>query len=200
MTIDFFKKHAWQRGEVDWHFLVIFDKEPGIEEFAEKYKQPLDHPGLHTPIPAEWLHMTILRVGPITEISDEQMDKVCQLIQEQSRGLIMPELSLNSPWSWSGSVCVHVDPEDEIKKLYGITASACNQILDYETDTPEKFIPHVTLAYPKDTEDDAEIVRQIEQSQIEPFTFKPTELCLVKQTQTPPYYQWEVVKRLRLLS
>lgn len=198
MAIDFFKKHAWGPGEIDWHFLVIFDKEPGIKDFAEKYKQTLDHPGLHTPIPAEWLHMTVLRVGPTTKISDEQMDKVCELIKEQTRELDLPELSLNSPWSWSGSVCLHVNPEEEVKKLYEITANACDQILDYKTDKPAEFIPHVTLAYPKDTDDDEGIAKQVAQSRVEPFAFKPIELCLVKQTQTPPYYRWEVVRRLSL--
>ncbi len=200
MATDFFKKHPWGVGQIDWHFLVIFDKQPQIKELAEAYKPLLQHPGLYPPIPAQWLHATLLRVGSIEIISEESMEEVAQLIQKRSRDLTVPELTLDSPWVWSGSVCLSVNPGEPMKNLFKIIEAATTEVLKDKAPTPEKFVPHVTLAYPRDTNDDEGIEKQLKQAQVDPMKFVPTELCLVKQRQTPPYYQWEVITRIPLSS
>lgn len=141
--------------------------------------------------------MTILRVGDDKRISREQMEQVCQSIQEQIKGISLSQLTLEQPWVWSGSVCIRVTPEDQIKKLFTITAEACDAVFTEPVERPDPFIPHVTLAYPKDTDDEAGIAEQLKRKQVKPFTFAPTEICLVRQRQTPPHYQWEVIKRLK---
>lgn len=186
MAVDFFKKHAWKPNEVDWHFLVIFDKEPGITKLAEDYTPLLKHPGLYNPIPAKWLHMTVLRVGDDKQISEDQMEQVCQRIEQQIKEVSLPTTTLEQPWVWSGSVCLKVTPEEQVQKLFAITAEACDTMLDQPVERPHPFIPHVTLAYPKDTDDETGIAEQLQQEQVEPFRFRPTEMCLVRQRQHRP--------------
>jgi len=198
MAVDFFKKHAWEPNEVDWHFLIIFDRQPQIEGLAKAYQPLLLHPGLHPAIPAQWLHLTLLRVGSVDVISEVEMNTVCQKIQQNVADLVIPELALGSPWVWSGSVCLRATPEASLKALFETIVTATTEVLGDKASKTEPFTPHVTLAYPKDTNDEAGIEKQLKQGSVEPMTFQPTELCLVKQRQTPPYYQWEVKRRIPL--
>lgn len=198
MAINFFKKHAWQPGEVDWHYLILFENQPKVNSMARQYIPLLNHEGLHSPIPLEWLHLTILRVGSVVDINEEEMKKVNSQIYKEAKGIVTKSVEVGPAWLWSGSVCLHVTPEEELKKLHSIVFSATHNVLKNKAPKPDKFIPHITLAYPKDTYAENEMRKQLQRKWIEPASFKPSELCLVKQQQTPPYYQWNIEHRIKL--
>ena len=200
MAVDFFKKYKWKPGEVDWHFLILFDNDPQVTELAKSYHELLQHPGLYPPIPMPWLHATLLRVGPTDIISEEDMRQVSTLLTSKIDKLVIPPVTLGSPWVWSGSVCLSMTPEEPLKELFNVINEAKKEVLQDRAPAARDFIPHVTLAYPRDTDDEDGISRQLLSKKVAPVSFQPTELCLVKQRQTSPYYQWEVVSRLSLRS
>lgn len=73
MSTDHFQKHNYQAGKVDWNFNLIFDDQPQVAAMVSQYAKPLDQPGLYPPVPAKWLHATILRVGTTDEYTKAEM-------------------------------------------------------------------------------------------------------------------------------
>jgi hypothetical protein len=66
-------------------------------------------------------------------------------------------------------------------------------VLGERAPKPTAFIPHVTLAYGRDYQQELEIHRQLSAHWIEPVPFHISSLSLVKERQTIPFYRWQVV-------
>ncbi len=73
MAQDHFERHNHYDGVVDWNFNVVYQQEPSIVAMAQAYEPLLERPELYEPIPTEWLHATILRVGALEDYTEEEM-------------------------------------------------------------------------------------------------------------------------------
>jgi hypothetical protein len=82
MAQDHFERHNHHDGIIDWNFNVVFDMQPSIIEMAKAYQPYLQKPELYDPIPYEWLHATILRVGTIEQYSEAEMLQVAVKVQD----------------------------------------------------------------------------------------------------------------------
>src|SRR5215469_3311030 len=104
MARDHFLTTSWEPGETDWHFLFRFSNQHHLRAVAERYAQVYHHAGLHPPVPFQWLHMTIVRVGKIKNITVEEMSTVVELLRPTLAMTVLPEFRLGPWWLWTGSV------------------------------------------------------------------------------------------------
>ena len=81
MAVDHFEKRNLLPGQIDWNFNLIFAGDQAIAKMASEYKAALTHPGLYTPVPPEWLHTTILRIGTTDEFTEAEMIAVAENVQ-----------------------------------------------------------------------------------------------------------------------
>jgi 2'-5' RNA ligase len=144
--------------------------------------------------------MTIMRLGPTDWFPSPQMAQLTENLERTLREQPSLRLTLGPCWSWSGSVCAHVAPEEAVSPLYEAIAKTVDSCLGDRIRKNERFIPHVTLAYPRDSRRDNEIRRVLYSTWIDPVEFSVDEVVLVKQQQTPPFYRWEVAHRFLLGS
>src|SRR6516165_1247113 len=124
MADDHFKTNLWTPGEVDWHFLITLHDQIHMHSIVEHYAQLYRHPGLYPPVPFEWLHMTIVRIGSITTITHEAMTDVVDRLRPTLARMKLPELLLGPWWLWTGSVVLHVTPEEPITRLFNAVMTA----------------------------------------------------------------------------
>jgi hypothetical protein len=92
MAEDHFKTNIWEPNEADWHFLIKLNNQSQIRNMVKRYAKIYEHPGLYPPIPFKWLHMTILRVGSITNIPDQEMNDVIEQLSPALEKIHLPEL------------------------------------------------------------------------------------------------------------
>jgi 2'-5' RNA ligase len=197
MSQDHFEKHAYQKGKIDWNFNVTYNDQPAVAAMAEAYKSVIQHPGLYPPIPPQWLHATILRVGTTDEYTEAEMLAVAEKIQEEVTRITFLKFSFDSWWLWDGNVCFHLSPDDEFKKLYDVVISALESVVGPERTTKSPhgtFIAHTSLAYAKTHNREDEIHAQLAASRVEPAQFNVTHIPLIKQWPISGHYEWEVVK------
>ncbi|HEX5744208.1 MAG TPA: 2'-5' RNA ligase family protein, partial [Candidatus Saccharimonadales bacterium] len=195
MAIDHFgKRYAFQKGHTDWNFNIMFDGQPQVAKMAAAYAGAIDHPGLYPPIPAERLHMTVLRVGFTTEYTDAEMAAVTGLLRPKLAGMEMPELVLGPWWIWGGPV-LHVTPEGPLIKVFDAILKSIEEIVGKKrTPKPQRFIPHVTLAYCKDYDDEIGLHASLSKTDVEPARFRADKLSMIKQWPSLPVYKWDVVE------
>lgn len=197
MANDFFEAHKWGHlEEVRWHFLILFDEQQQVHDMVEEYSSGLNHPGLHPRIPNQWLHITILAVGPIENISDKEMEEVVKLLRPKLASIDSPKLEVGPVWVSNGLPIAHVTPEEPVTEIFDVVKSATEKVLGDKLIKPEKFTPHMTLAYCRETNEVNQIRKQLHQKWIDPVQFTPKKLSLVKQRQVPPQYEWEIVSEL----
>lgn len=120
MAQDHFEKHSYQRGKIDWNFNITFADQPEVAALAKAYAPIIRHPGLYDPIPPEWLHATILRVGTTEEYTEAEMLAVAQKVQDELAKMSFPEFAFDSWWLWGGGVALHISPDDAFGKLYEV--------------------------------------------------------------------------------
>jgi 2'-5' RNA ligase len=199
MAIDHFQRHFRKKGQVDWNFNLVFDDQPAVAKMAQEYAKAVKHPGLYEPIPEQWLHSTILRVGLIDDYTDAEMLAVSAKLQKSLEQLSLPEFAFDSWWLWSGGVVLHISPGDEFSKLYDHVIKALELVVGAErvSYSPHgRFIPHMGLVYPKTYNKEHEIHKQLVEHPVRPVKFRVTNLSLIRQWPTGGHYEWEIVRNI----
>jgi len=201
MAIDHFERHFRKKNQIDWNFNLVFDGQPAVAEMAREYAKIIRHPGLYDPIPVEWLHATILRVGLTDDYTEAEMLAVAAKLQESLAALTLPEFYFDSWWLWSGGVVLHISPDDEFSKLYDCVIEALEQVVGTErtTHSPHgRFIAHMGLAYPKTHNKEYEIHEQLVAHPVKPAKFRAVSMPLIRQWPTNGHYEWEVVEDIKI--
>jgi 2'-5' RNA ligase len=199
MVEDHFLKHYYRSNRVDWNFNILFDDQPSVGQMAECYKSSISHPGLYPPIPARWLHATILRVGLLEDFSEAEMLAVTDILKVSLARLELPVFTFESWWIWDGSPVLHISPGNQFMKIYDHVVAALQQTIGKDrTNRPSygDFIPHMSLAYTRAQDAEGEIYDQLAAHPIAPASFQVSNLALIKQWPTGDHYEWEVIRRI----
>ena len=199
MAIDHFDKYRFQQNRIDWNFNILFNDQPQVAELASKYEPLLEHPGLHKPVPGEWLHATVLRVGFLEEFTEAEMLETATLLEQKITEIKMPELMLGQWWLWGGNPVLHITPDDQLQQLFRALIAALTEIVGKER-LPEKlqFIPHITLAYSKTYDDEIGLYKRLQDNPIPGVLVRAQRLSLIKQWIEDDYYRWDIVKEIPL--
>ena len=199
MAQDHFQKHDTFQGKVDWNFNLIFDDQPQVAELTKEFGQLIDHPGLYPPVPTKWLHATVLRAGVVSEFTEEEMLAVVMLLKSSLSEVEFPEFMLGHWWLWGGNVVLHIAPEDPLQKLFSLVVKTMESVVGKDRmPTPDKFIPHITLAYCRAYNEELEVYKQLSAKLIRPVSFKVTSMPLIKQSAVYGHYEWEVIDNIPL--
>jgi 2'-5' RNA ligase len=199
MAIDHFEKHFYQKDRVDWNFNVLFDGQPDVARMAEEYAPVLDNPGLYKPIPSQWLHSTILRVGFVEDYTENEMLEVADKLQEQLANLKLPEFFFDSWWLWGGSVVLHISPDSEFNKIYKAVIGSLREVVGEARTTKsphESFIAHTALVYSKTYSEEKEVHDKLLANPIKPASFNATSISLIKQWPIDGHYEWDVIRNI----
>ena len=197
MAKDHFETHYYQKGHVDWNFNVLFSDQPDVERMVQEYRPIVSRPGLYDPIPAKWLHSTILRVGLTDDFTEEEMLKVVDILAPKLASLTLPEFVFDSWWLWGGNVVLHISPSDQYNTIYDAIIESMQQVVGNERTLKSphgNFIPHVALAYSKDHHDEIEINHQLSNHPVVPASFNVTSVSLIRQWPTDGHYEWDIVR------
>lgn len=197
MATDHFKKHSYQKGSIDWNFNILFDDQPQVGKAAKKFAQALDHPGLHAPIPVQWLHMTILRVGYTTDYTDAEMAEVAKRLAPKLEAMNMPELVFGSWIIFGGTPNLIAAPWDKLEAVFAAVMDTMKEVAGAKRcPSPERFIPHMALAYGGDYDTETKLVQRLWEAKFKLAPFRANKLSMIKQQQAPPYYRWDVIEEI----
>lgn len=199
MALDHFEKHSYQKGKTDWNFNIVFNDGPQVAQMAQEYAKLLTHPGLYPPIPSQWLHATVLRIGTTDKYTAPEIIQVAEKLEPQLAKLSLPEFLLGPWWIWSGNPVLHITPEAPLVELFNLTLATVEEVVGRKrAPRPSRFIPHVTLAYSRAYNGEKEVHNQLSSQHIRSTAFKANKLYLVKQKPTDSYYTWKVIKVLKI--
>jgi len=148
---DFFSRvmnrhHAWPAGRRDlhWHFL------PSPEEAAAltgPYREVVSTPGLN-PVPAQWLHVTVLHAGPQADTSEAELDEVVARVRAAAAEVEPFELTLYPPSVGTVALECAARPGAAARRLWELTAAATSEVMgDRFALIPAAYYPHASLAY-----------------------------------------------------
>ncbi len=197
MAQDHFERHNHYDGVVDWNFNVVYNDHPSVVAMARAYAPLLKRPELYDPIPPQWLHATILRVGTVDDYTEAEMLAVAEKVQTGAANLVLPEFHFGDLVMVRGNICFRVEPESALEKLYDIVTDSLESVVGPERATKSpygRFIAHTSLAYTRSQNHEAEIEAALNAAHIDPAEFRITSMPLIRQRPTNGHYEWEIVR------
>lgn len=197
MAQDHFERHNHYEGVVDWNFNVTFRDQPSIAVMADAYRPFLTRPDLYDPIPTEWLHATILRVGTVDQFTTEEMLAVSDEVQNRLNTINLPEFHLGACKILFGNICFPIEPEAALEQLYTVVTESLEEVVGPERATKSpygRFIAHTSFVYSKARSTEQETADIIAAAHIPAASFKISHMPLIKQKPINGHYEWEVVK------
>lgn len=195
MAVNHFKKWGFQTNRVDWNFNILFNDQPQVVELARQYGPLIKHLGLHKPVPGQWLHATVLRVGFLEDFTDAEMLAVAEDLKPKLAAMKIPQLMLGQWWLWNGGPVLHITPDLQLQEMFGFLLDSLTKVVGRDRlPTKPQFIPHITLAYPKTYDDELDLYRQLQSHPIEGTEIRAKRLSLIKQHIEDDYYAWEIMK------
>ena len=201
MIQDHFVRHNHYDGVVDWNFNVIFSDQPAVAAMAVAYEPLLKKPYFYKPIPKEWLHATILRVGSNDEYTEAEMVQVAHKVQKRLRGIEFSEFHFGQHIVIHGNVCFKIEPESELEKLYTIVIKSLEEVVGTARATKSPyghFIAHASLVYSKERDNIGNTETALREVNIEPAKFYIHHMPLIKQWPTNGHYEWDVIRDITI--
>jgi 2'-5' RNA ligase len=143
---DFWAAHRWPAGEHHVHWHILFDDQPAVRDFARAHAEVLGNYPQLSPVPVEWLHSTLLLVGPL---SPAQADELANAARPAVSDIEPFELEVGPAQALPNGVIPAIYPEDRISDLVRALRQVTERTIGANRmpASPERFWPRLSLAY-----------------------------------------------------
>ena len=183
----------WSAGQVDYHWHMLFDAGVVRRTLTEPYRGLTHRTGL-APVQPEWLHLTLLHSGAVTEISEEEISWVADRVRARCAMVPAGEITLRVPAVGSvGIGCAGV-LGGGARGLWELVCEASEEVLGQRFPRrPAVFVPHVALAYATDRVDEAPLRAWLAGRDLAPVSLSVAAVSLVAQWHDMRFITWRHV-------
>jgi 2'-5' RNA ligase len=138
---------AWPAGRRDLHWHILPSEEEA-KALTEPYRHVVSTPGLN-PVPARWLHITVLHAGPEADTSQAEIDAMVDKVRAAAVEVEPFELTLFPPAVGTVALECAGYPGAPARRLWELTATASQQVMGDGRFTliPASYYPHTSVAY-----------------------------------------------------
>ena len=146
---DFFAGVAgrWPAGQQHYHWHVL--PGPDARQHLEREYQELTcRPGL-TPVTGRWMHITVLHLPHVAELTAGQAARMTALVASQCAALPPFAATVGPAEAWHTGIVCPVRPGPPLRRLWQITSGAAAEITGGACPTRPAvhYYPHLTVAY-----------------------------------------------------
>lgn len=202
---DGLNSHRWTRpgaSRLHVHALPVGEHGRQVRELATAYRPSLDQfTGCLTPIPPQWLHMTIVGLGYTQDSTPARIATMTDDLRAAAAALAPIEVTVGRAAVHPASVCCLVWPGDPVR-------AAVDAVLDATSPAPgtallsNPWSAHMGLAYgiADDPDVDLQAIETITDRDTPQALWRIEELYLVDQVQHPHVgtFTWTTVATLPL--
>jgi 2'-5' RNA ligase len=193
MMRDFWETHRWPKDERRAHWHLLFDDQPAVHDYARAHAELLArHPELSL-VPVEWLHATLQSIGPL---SPALAAAVAEAARPALAGIEPFEIEIGPAQAIHNGVVPAIYPEDRISALFWALRQATQSVVGAEAmpTAPDRFWPHLSLAYSGARWDHDELSRALARLRPPRPRVRVTSAVLVDQEQAwRDTYTWRVI-------
>lgn len=199
MPIDHFKANKLKPGMKDWNFNILLNDQPQIADTVNQYSKYIDHKFFYPHIPTKWLHMTVLRAGKESDFTISEMLQVANNLEDKLTGIVLPKFKLEQWHLKAANPKLEITPAEPLQDLFNMAVQALRETVgNQRVPILGEFSPHMTLAYNRDYIEVDGIYNKIASADIDAVDFKIDKVALVRQRATEYYYDWEIIKAIKI--
>jgi 2'-5' RNA ligase len=192
---------GWRTGRHFYACHISFAAQTEFHRLAHAYQRPLEAFTVLDRIPTEWLHLTLQGVGFVDQISDEELDRVRDTVQQRLRALPPPVLTFDRPTVVPEAVAFTGRPAQPARQLWATVGDAITEALgpgrQYQLlEQADGFLPHVSIAYSNSTAPAEPVIQALDRVDAPPATVTLTHLHLMAFHRDHRMYQWRELAAL----
>jgi hypothetical protein len=177
---------------------VLLDPEPVRAQLTLPYRKLVHRAGL-APVLAVWTHITIERLAPAAEVSDEERAQITALVRHDCAALAPFYLTIRRAEVWRNGVVCPVSPEQSLHQLWRITTAASRQVTDGRFGTGAALAhPHLALAYAVDHLDDTPFQAWLSDHDVPEVRLRVSHVSLVAQRHDGRNITWQLTQAIPL--
>ncbi|WP_433162518.1 2'-5' RNA ligase family protein [Kribbella sp. CA-247076] len=180
-----------------WH--VTFEDRPELAALQASYAELLhDLPGF-TPVPVEWLHLTVQGVGFADKVPAADLAEIVEATRLRFAKVEPFPVTIGPAVLDLESIQLPVRPVEPLQHLRDLTRAAITDVWgdDAVPELPD-LDPHITLAYSNHTTPAAPITTRLLAHTPHSTALSITALTLLTLTRTHHLYHWTPTHTLQL--
>ncbi|MFY1625875.1 2'-5' RNA ligase family protein [Micromonospora sp. WMMD735] len=202
---DHVRNHWWWRP--GWHvgrrfyaFHITFEDQHQLYRAAKAYRTSLAEMPSLTLIPNRWLHLTMQGIGFADEIAQDLAEKIA----DEARSLLADvpafEVEFGPIVVADEAIVIPAEPAEPVHELRHLTRQAIGRVLgdDRIGEDPDRFRPHVSVAYITAEGSAAPYVEAVERTNVEPARVAIKHVDLIEMHRDQQMYEWTTVANLPL--
>ncbi|MER7454334.1 2'-5' RNA ligase family protein [Nocardia beijingensis] len=181
---------SWAPGQSSYYWYLTFD-DPALTDLAERCQKTLAHDGIDL-VPLDTLHMTILGVGKVGEVSREQLAGIPDAARARLADIAPFEVEVGPLTGSASALRFSVAPWHNLLSLHHAlrVATAAHRPRSRLTETTD-FRPHVGIGYLNQPRDSAALITEVAALRdLPPVTVRVSKVNLVELRRDGRRYRW----------
>ncbi|MFF5090462.1 2'-5' RNA ligase family protein [Streptomyces niveus] len=179
-----------------WH--LIFDGQEDVHRLAADYRGALAEVAGLTPIPDQWLHLTMQGIGFVGEVEETDVDDIVRGAIDRLSKIPSFDLRLGEAIVDPEAVLVPVTPAEPVRSVRDALRAAIGDVLQEVPEKSEGFVPHVSVAYSAAGGRAEPIVQTLAAHTITPATARIGAVELIVIHRDNRMYEWAPHTRVSL--
>ncbi|WSZ73019.1 2'-5' RNA ligase family protein (plasmid) [Streptomyces chartreusis] len=139
---------GWSVGRRFYTWHLTFEGQEDVHRLAAEYRSALAPLGdILTPIPDQWLHLTMQGVGFVGETKEEDVNAIVEAAHAHLAAVPAFDLRIGPAVLDPEAVLLQVDPDSAVRTVRNSIRTAIGEVLGEIPEKAEGFTPHVSVAY-----------------------------------------------------
>lgn len=139
---------GWSVGRRFYTWHLTFEGQEDVHRLATEYRTALAPlRDILTPIPDQWLHLTMQGIGFVGETSEQDVQAIVDAAHTSLAAVPAFDLQIGPEVLDPEAVLLHVDPDSRVRAVRDAIRNAIGDVLGEVPEKAEGFTPHVSVAY-----------------------------------------------------
>ncbi|MET9024952.1 2'-5' RNA ligase family protein [Nocardia sp. NPDC004168] len=181
---------SWAPGRSGYYWYLTFD-DPALTDLAERCQKTLADGGIDL-VPLDALHMTLLSVGKVGEVSDEQLAGIAETARARLADIAPFDLEVGPLTGSSSALRFSVAPWHNLLTLHHAlrAATAAHRPTSRLAETTD-FRPHIGIGYLNRPRNSAALITEVAALRdLPPVTVRVSKVDLVELRRDGRRYRW----------
>ncbi|MFJ7147298.1 2'-5' RNA ligase family protein [Streptomyces sp. NPDC100445] len=183
---------GWSVGRRFYTWHLTFEGQEDVHRLAAQYRDALAPLGdALTPIPDQWLHLTMQGIGFVGEVQEQDVHAIVDAAKLRLASVPAFDVQIGPHVPDPEAILMHVHPDGPVHAVRSAIRSAIGDVLDEVPENTDGFTPHVSVAYSANDGPTEPITRALSGLDLTPAYARISSAELIVIHRDNQMYEWD---------
>ncbi|MFG2022326.1 2'-5' RNA ligase family protein [Streptomyces sp. NPDC048825] len=190
---------GWSVGRRFYTWHLTFEGQDDVHRLAAQYRSALAPLGdTLTPIPDQWLHLTMQGIGFVGETKEQDVHAIVDAAQTRLAAIPAFDVQIGPEVLDPEAVLLRVHPDGPVRAVRNAIREAIGDVLGGVPEKAEGFTPHVSVAYSAGDGPTEPIAQVLADLKLTPAHARISTAELIVIHRDNQMYEWETFAKVPL--